>query len=130
VRILVADGNPEVRAALHLVLDHAGHTLTGEALDMVGLMAKAAADCPDAIILDVDLPGLSAGNRHAVTGLLGLLNAQRRLRVGSRLIALSSSPEAGPGSIAAGADAFFCKSDPPDGLLRLLAGFSSCESQP
>jgi CheY-like chemotaxis protein len=127
MRVLLADGNLEVCAALRLVLEHAGHTITSEVLDVVGLMAQATAACPDAIILDVDLPGLYTGKRQVASALSELLGMLTLLCPRAHLIALSSRPEARKSSLVARVNAFFCKSDPPDALLNMLAGLTPPE---
>lgn len=127
MRVLLADGNLEVCTALRLVLEHAGHTITSEVLDVVGLMAQATAICPDAIILDVDLSGLYTGKRQVASALSELIGMLHLLCPRAHLIALSSRPEACKSSLSAGANAFFCKSDPPDALLTMLADFNPSE---
>ena len=109
------------------MLEQVGHQLTSEVLDVIGLMAQATTICPDAVILDMDLPGLYTWKRQAASALSELLGMLHVFCPRAHLIALSSRPEMRKGSLAAGADAFFCKSDPPDALLSMLAGFAPSE---
>lgn len=124
--ILLADANPEVRAALRLVLEQqAGHRVAGEARDTVNLVAQVVHNCPQVLILDPNLPGLQAGKRPPGAALAELAGMLRHLCPRLRIVALSSRPEEQKTCEAARFDAFFCKSDPPDGLLALLAKVES-----
>lgn len=58
MKIVVADDEPAVRTALRRALTMAGHTVT-LAEDGGRALAAVAADAPDAIVLDVLMPGLT-----------------------------------------------------------------------
>jgi len=108
----VADDQAKVRSALRLLLEHQlGVELLGEAVDTTGLLDWAKAACPDLVLLDWELPGLPSA------ALLPLLHDRCP---GLRLIALSSRPEVRQAAMDAGADAFVCKGDPPEQLLRAM----------
>ncbi|MCZ7568705.1 MAG: NHLP leader peptide family RiPP precursor [Ardenticatenaceae bacterium] len=112
LRILIADNDPRVRAALQLLLTAAvGPTLIRESGDLASLASQVSAFKPDLILLDWELPGRPAA---------GLLLVLSRPEMRPRVLVLSARPEAGPAVLAAGADAFVSKADPPDRLLAAL----------
>ncbi|HOR00296.1 MAG TPA: response regulator [Anaerolineae bacterium] len=112
MRILLADDQREVRSALRLLLEHEpGLVVINEAAEAQALLATVRAACPDVVLLDWELRGLQAA--EAVQALRATCP---RLRV----IALSGRPEARHAALAAGADAFVSKGDPPERLLAAL----------
>jgi DNA-binding NarL/FixJ family response regulator len=126
MRILLADPNPDVRAALRLALEQqSGYCIAGEAQDALNLLAQVTRGCQDVLLLDPDLPGIRSGRRSAVSALIELGDTLRRLCPGLRIVALGSRPELRGPCEAAQFEAFSCKTDPPDYLLDLLAGFQS-----
>lgn len=130
MKILIADGNPEARNALRLVLEQTDHLIVSEVLDVVGLMAQITTTCPEVVFLDIDLPGLYTGKRQAALALIDLINMLHQFCPQICILALSSRPNEQKNVLAAGADAFFCKSDPPDALLALLNAFSPLHKNP
>lgn len=126
MRIILADNRKEVRSALRLVLEQRGdHVIVGESQDAVNLIAQSGRLCPDAVILDAQLAGLQVGERAKVQSLTDLVEALRRLCPSIRMIVLGSHPDLKNEILSAGVDAFFCKSDPPDILLELLADLTN-----
>jgi DNA-binding NarL/FixJ family response regulator len=112
MRILLADDQPRVRFALRALLERRlGAAVVGEASDLDELRAQLPVCCPDVILLDWDLPG-----RQARAFVAGLREACPKVSV----VALSGRVEARQAALAAGADAFVCKCDPPDGLISAL----------
>lgn len=111
-RILLADDEAKVRSALRLLLEQqANAEILGEAVDSTGVIDWVKATCPDAILLDWELPGLPA------TALLPVLGFYcPNLQV----IALSGRPEARRSALNAGVDAFVSKGDPPEHLLEAI----------
>lgn len=109
MRILIADGQPKVRFALRVALERRpGQKTIGEAIDAEDLLAQAHAICPDLVLIDWELPGMSPAE---------LLIQLRQACGNVRTIILSSRAETREQAVAAGADAFVCKCDPPDELL-------------
>lgn len=110
--ILIADDQPRVRHALRLLLEQ---ELAPEAVDEAAeaktLLAQVAASCPDLVLLDWGLPGMAAPD---------LLIALRQTRTALTIIVLSGQPEAEEKALAAGADAFVSKADPPERLLAAI----------
>lgn len=120
MRVLLADDQAEVRSALRLLLEQgAGLTVVGEAAEAGDLLAQARGLVPDLVLLDWELPGKPAtdGTRP---GECPLLVALRSCYPRPLVVVLSGRPEAQRAALAAGADAFVSKGDPPERLLTTL----------
>ena len=112
MKVLLADDQPAVRSALHLLLEQeAGFQVVGEAADATGLLLAAANKGPDLLLLDWELPGLPAGQ---------LLRLLRYERPSLKIIAMSSKPEAQQAALNAGVHAFVSKSEPPERVLAII----------
>ena len=110
--VLVADGDPNVRAALRLLLARdPALRVVHESQDVTELLRDAAAVEPELVLLDWDLPGLLTS---------GAVAELRRLCPAAALIALSTRDEQRPRALAAGAAAFVGKSEPPARLVAVL----------
>lgn len=115
-RVLLADGDADVRRALTLLLQTAlGLRVVGEAADLTGL---AAPDHAQADLLLVDWPSIGP---EAARVLARLRSLNARLRV----IVLSTRPEDAAAARAAGADAFLSKVDPPQRVLATVRAVMS-----
>lgn len=115
MRILLADGQPNVRHALHVLLARRPELdLVGDATDGCELKNLLSTTDPDLLILDWMLPGLAEE---------GSIQAIRMIQPELKIIALSSRPEHGREAISAGADAFVSKIDPPEKLLIAIDRF-------
>jgi DNA-binding NarL/FixJ family response regulator len=55
-RVLIVDDHQPFRAVARELLESAGYIVIGEAADAAEALAAVAADCPDAVLLDVQLP--------------------------------------------------------------------------
>ena len=114
MRVLLADDQSKVRSALRLILEQQPDlNVLGEAVDAQGLLDWVRLVCPDVVLLDWELPGLP---RH------DLLSTLRARCPHLKVIALSGRPEARQAALAAGADAFVSKGDPPEQLLAAVNG--------
>jgi DNA-binding NarL/FixJ family response regulator len=117
MRVLLADDHSRVRWALRTIIrEEPGWMVVGEVSRAEQCLSRALALQPDLILLEWELPGQPVDQ---------LLSALRTLEVPPRVIILSGQPELREAALAAGADAFVCKADPPEGLLaalRALAG--------
>ena len=112
MRILLADDEANARYGLRVLLEQQPeYGVVGEAADAVGLLAGTEAACPDLVLLDWGLPGLAADE---------LLGALRRVYPNLHVIVLSGRPEEHQVVLAAGADAFVSKADPPEQLLAAI----------
>jgi DNA-binding NarL/FixJ family response regulator len=107
-----------VRSALRLLLEEkAGLSVVAEVVSAGELLSRVEATCSNLILLDWELPGLRPDE---------MLPALHALDPGPVVIALSGRPEARQAALAAGADVFVSKGDPPD---RLLAVIEQCRSR-
>jgi DNA-binding NarL/FixJ family response regulator len=115
MRILLADPQPKVRFALRVLLERQpGFEVIGEASDAKGLLARVKDSCPDVVLLGWELPGAVEPNT---------LTALHEACGNVVVIALSGRLTARRAAMAAGADAFVSKGDPPE---RLLAAINDC----
>ena len=113
MRILVADDQAKVRFALRVLLQQQPRLeVVNEATDGESLLVSASIDCPELVLLDWELPHLAG--KEALTAL-------RSTCPGVLVIALSGRPEVRSAALAAGADGFVCKCDPPERLLGAIA---------
>ena len=55
-RVLIVDDYQPFRAVARELLESAGYIVAGEAADAAEALAAVADDCPDAVLLDVQLP--------------------------------------------------------------------------
>ena len=116
LRILLADDNPEIRSALRLLLEtRLDLEVITEARDMEHVLAQVEDAHPDLIILDWELPGRPTRERVSVL---------RALVPGLKIFIINTQPEIQQQVLAEGADAFICKTDPPDKLLKALQGLT------
>ena len=112
MRVLIADDQPQVRSALSLLLkQEPGVTVVGETAEAGDLLAQVEAIRPDLVLLDWELRDRCAA---AVLGKL------RAVRPEVAVIVLSGRPEVRQAALAAGADAFVSKGDPPERLLAAV----------
>jgi DNA-binding NarL/FixJ family response regulator len=117
VRIIIADQQSAVRSAIRLLLEESLETdVVGEAADNQELLAQLEYLRPDIILLAWDLPGWSTAE---------LLDTFRRLDRQPGVILLGSHPEPMQTVLAAGADAFVSKGDPPRRLLTAIRALSA-----
>ena len=111
-RVLVADGDPNVRAALRLLLARdPTFRVVGSSHHLAELLEAVATAQPDLILLDWELPDL-----HAAANLSHL----RDLCSQSAVIALSTRDEQRARALELGAAAFVGKREPPAQLLATL----------
>ena len=89
--------------------------VVGESAAAEALPAQEEAIQPDLVLLDWELPGPRAAD------LLPALRSRCRHVI---VIALSGRPEARQEALAAGADAFVSKGEPPERLLAVVHLFS------
>jgi len=112
LRIILADGRPKVRSAIKFMLEQdGGIVVSTEVTNVKELLDQVGLSCPSAILLDCDLPGLK------VTEFMPKL---RSLCPQVRVVAMCGRPEMEEAALSAGADAFVCKTEPPEKLLAVL----------
>ncbi len=112
ISVIVADDEPAIRSALGLALKQKLSIQNlSEAANMEELLGRSREAGATLILLDWELPGLAAKAG---------LTALRRQNPSLKVVALSARPEARQMALAAGADAFVSKTEPPDNMLRLI----------
>ena len=112
MRVVLADTQPDVRAAVRMLVTHVlGMQVVGEVTAAADLWTQLQAARSDLLLLEWDLLGAGAGaalaRLHAVYPDL-------------RVIVLSCQPEVRRHALAAGADAFVSKADSPEQMLKTL----------
>ena len=113
MRIMVADHQSKVRFALRTLLARQpGLEGVGEADTVEELLAGVGALQPDLLLLHWRLD----------EEMSELLSALKQVCPGLKVIVLSVRQEACKPALAAGAEAFVCKMDPPDKLLAVIEG--------
>jgi DNA-binding NarL/FixJ family response regulator len=85
--------------------------VVGEAADNQQLLARLEDLRPDILLLDLDLPGLSK---------TAPIDALQGVDREAKLLVLGARPESLEAALAAGADAFVSKADPPKRLLTAV----------
>ena len=117
IRVLLADDQTNVRSALHRLLKHEpGVKVVGETSEAKELVSQVQTVHPDLVLIDWGLPGLSA---------IGSLPRLRLDNPELLVIVMSGRPEARQTALAAGANAFVSKIDPPENLLETLHAMDS-----
>jgi DNA-binding NarL/FixJ family response regulator len=112
MKVLVAEGQTKVRYALRVLLkEQSWLEEVDEATDACSFFKNIQVSCPDLVLLDWDLPGMVINKV-----MLKLKENYHRLPV----IVLSERPEVQKAALAAGGDAFFWKSYPPERLLAVI----------
>ena len=112
MRILLADEQTRVRLALQILLSQEpGVTVVGEAAEATDLLAQIRATRPDLVLLDWGLPELVS---------IGSLSALHTACPNLSVIVLTGRPETRQMALAAGADEFISKIDPPEKLLAAI----------
>lgn len=123
MRIMIADSHPEVRAALRLMLEEDSPTwiVASEAANAIELINKARAANARVILIDWDLPGMSAAPSGAsLQPVNKIIVALKAIAPGAKIVVLSTSAGTKENAFKAGADAFLCKSEPPQQLLEAI----------
>ena len=114
MRILIADRQAATRSALRMLLqEEDGLTVVGEAADSENLLSQMVSAHPDIVLLDWDLPGAPIQT---------LLSAIRASGNHTYVVVLSGHQEDARNALAAGADAFVSKANPPTQLVAAVNG--------
>jgi DNA-binding NarL/FixJ family response regulator len=112
MRVVLADGDANVRWALRLLLTHdLDMQVVGEVADAGDLWTQVQQTQPDLLVLDWGI--LGAGSSTALERLL-LLSPHLQV------IAISERAEVAQQALAAGAGAFVCKADAPEQMVATL----------
>jgi DNA-binding NarL/FixJ family response regulator len=112
VRVLVADSDSRVRAALNMFFrSDSGSEIIGESKDASSLLAQAKEIQPDLVLIDWELPGNSIAT---------LIEWLKEAEKPSKVIVLSRRPESEQAALTVGADAFVSKTHSANKLLDTL----------
>ena len=112
LRVLIADDDSGVASAIQSLLqENPGFKVVGIAASAKVALECIQADCPDLILLDWELPGCEGAD---------LVPEIRLRRPDVSVIVLHSRPLMKKAALAAGADDFVSKGDPPERLLAVL----------
>lgn len=112
-RVLLAQAWPMLRSALRLLIEQQAELqVVGEAADGPTALARLCELQPDLVLFDWDLPELGGAE---------LLARFRQATPQTLFLAMSSRPETRQLALAAGADGFISKGDPPERLLAEIA---------
>jgi DNA-binding NarL/FixJ family response regulator len=121
MRIIVADDQIEVRAALQLALQHhhPGWACI-EITSLEGLLREIEQGCPDLLIVDWGMRGMLERDALPNVHWENVLAAIRRRCPYLGIIVMDTLPDTRTAALRAGASAFICKADPPEMLLETL----------
>jgi DNA-binding NarL/FixJ family response regulator len=120
--VLVADADPDVRAALGLLLRRQrGVSLVGQAADVGALLALAASTHVDLVLLDWDADGFR--DAQALARL-------RELCPTAAVLALGVRPEHRHDALASGAHIFVSKADSPSRVLAAIGAALNAVARP
>jgi DNA-binding NarL/FixJ family response regulator len=112
LRILLADDQERVRYALRALLrQQPGWKIIGEAENARDLLALAEVLDPDLVLLDWNLSD-TPGEK--------VLSSLRRINHNLTVIVLSGQVEVKNLALEAGTNAFHCKANPPDQLVKMI----------
>ena len=115
--IVLASQEYDLRLALELLLrEEPGAYVVGTASSTQGLLGLIQSACPDLVLLDRDLPGQP---------LAEVLAQVQSTDCTPKIIVLGKDGDAEEVALAAGADAFVIKGDPPRQLLAALRQVNS-----
>ena len=112
MRVLIADRRQEVRNALGFLLSQEPDIhVVGESGNSQELLGSLEVVCPDVVLLDCELPGLSTAD------LLAKLYAHD---LSPKVLVLCSKTKRGQAALSAGADTFIDKRAHPKRLVTAL----------
>lgn len=112
IKILIGDAQTHVRFGLRLLLEQQpGWRIAGLAEDAQSLFDHVKRGCPDVLLVDWELPGMSPQE---------LLPALRAECPCVRVIFMSGKDELRQVALQVGADGFVYKADPPEKLLESI----------
>lgn len=115
LRVVLADDAPDIRALVRLTLELVGgFDVVAEVGDGAAAIAAVARELPEAIVLDLDMPGM--GGLEAIPGI-------RSASPGTKIVVFSAFDEdlAAAAARSLGAHAYIVKGSDVDAVARALA---------
>ena len=110
--VVLASAQSDLKLALEMLLrEEPGIIIVGTATETEGLLALIQAIHPDQVFLDWDLPGRSCSE---------VLATAQSANCKPTIIVLGKDAIAKQSALAAGADAFVLKGEPPEQLLAAI----------
>lgn len=126
IKLLIADDDAKVRSAINLLLEQDTECwqVIGEALTVKELFLMVEQELPELLLLDGELPEDSFGDQSPrFFRIKDMIRHLRELNPGMYIIVLSCKPQVRNEVLAAGADSFVSKGDPPEVFLSALYAF-------
>jgi DNA-binding NarL/FixJ family response regulator len=122
MKVLIADDQSGVRSALRFLLEQEKNDcVVTEVADGDSLLSQAARICPDVILLDAELAGLTIqSKKQSAQSLPNILLDIRALCPRVKVIALTSRPELHHMKENCQADILINKTDPPETLVKII----------
>ena len=114
--LIVDDQKAAVRGLKALFAEIPEFEVVGEAANGQEAIQWAAANLPNIVVMDVKMP--------VMDGLIATRHL-RKLNLPVRVVLISISNSYEPEALSVGADAFVCKSAPPEQLLAVLHALST-----
>ncbi len=94
----------------------------GETGDVSQLLARSSQECPDLILLDPELVKPNRFHRHNNNQqLMEIITGIHRICPSAKVVAMSSRLDAEREALAAGADGFISKTEPPEIFCEKVA---------
>ncbi|HUX21471.1 MAG TPA: response regulator transcription factor [Spirochaetia bacterium] len=119
MKVLIVDDDPLISKSLKVLLSHeVGIEVTGIALDSVHAIAACEKTLPDAVLMDIRMPGMNG------------IETTRRIKerwpqVRVMMLTTFHDNESVHASLSAGADGYLLKSTPPGGMAERLRALVS-----
>ncbi len=111
MKVLIADDEASVRSALRLTLEQNGMSVAGEVVNSDEMMDWLKANDAHLLLVDWELPGKPVSR---------VIPSIRSQNPALSIIVMNSRPQTRPTALAAGANGFVCKGDPPEYLLDAM----------
>jgi DNA-binding NarL/FixJ family response regulator len=109
-RVFLADGQPEVRSALRLLLKDINMQVVGDAADWPTALTQAAGTQPDMLVVDWDLIPINSS----------LLELRTTCPNAVVIVLISHLDARQQAALSAGADSFISKGETPDRVAERL----------
>ena len=122
IHVLIADDQPQVCSALRLLLRQEPEVaIVDQAANVEQVLGRFRWRQPNLVLLDWELPDQGGSE---------VLARLRTTWPDTAVIVLSGRPEARQAALAAGANAFVSKGDPPERLLEAVGQFCHSPAAP